>query len=65
MGLKISKNGPFWVVLGQIMQLIPRKPLELRIQKKFSRLLVHGEITIGKVRTKLHQIQFDYSNFDD
>ena len=54
MGLKISKNAPFWAILGQLTWLKSGKPLELRIQKKFSRLLVHGEITIGKVRTKLH-----------
>ena len=35
MGLKISKNAPFWAILGQfIMQLIFGKPLELRIQQK-------------------------------
>ena len=33
MGLKISKNAPFWAILVQIMRLIPGKPLELRIQK--------------------------------
>ena len=26
MGLKISKNTPFWAILGQLMQLIPEEP---------------------------------------
>ena len=40
MGLKISKNAPFWAILGQLTRLFgpfwvnfPGKPLELRIQK--------------------------------
>ena len=34
MGLKNSKNAPFWAILGQLMWLIPGKPLEFRIKKK-------------------------------
>ena len=31
-------------ILGQLTRLIPGKLLELRIQKKFSTLLVHGQL---------------------
>ena len=48
-GFENIENAPFWAILGQLMRLIPGKPLEPWIRKKFSRLLVHGHwaITIG------------------
>ena len=33
-GPKISKNAPFWAISGQLIRFIPRKRLELQIQKK-------------------------------
>ena len=42
---KWTKIIHFWDILGQlIMQLIPEELLERRIRKKFSRLLVHGQL---------------------
>ena len=64
MGLKISKKSTF---LGQLNRLIPGKPLEPRIQKKFRILLAHWQLPwahSSRIEKKIHAGKISFRMMD-